>query len=128
MEPWFLEALLLLIFVVPLFIFFGYAVFDIIKRHDIGLGHKAIWLLVFCIVPIIGPLVYLVVRPPGTTAQEERLAGDAASQAAELATLADLHDRGKLSDEEFSHFKAQHADVAHEMPGSVREQRGSQLL
>ena len=102
MSDWIMEALLLVIVVVPLVVLFGYAVFDVIRRHGIGVGHKAIWLIVFCLVPIVGPLVYLVIRPPGVTAQEDALAGDGKSKAAELATLADLHDRGKLNDHEFA--------------------------
>ena len=65
MHSWFFEVLMLVIVVVPLVVLFGYAVFDVIRRHDIGVAHKAIWLIVFCLVPIVGPLVYLVIRPPG---------------------------------------------------------------
>ena len=112
MSDWIMEALLLVIVVVPLVVLFGYAVFDAIRRHDIGVAHKAIWLIVFCLVPIIGPLVYLVIRPPGVTAQENALAGDSASKVAELATLADLHDRGKLTDDEFAAQKARVLDTS----------------
>ena len=51
MSDWIMEALLLVIVVVPLVILFGYAVFDVIRRHGIGVAHKAIWLIVFCLVP-----------------------------------------------------------------------------
>jgi uncharacterized membrane protein len=124
MSSWIMEALLLVIVVVPLVILFGYAVFDVIRRHGIGVGHKAIWLVVFCLVPIVGPLVYLVIRPPGMTAQENALAGDSRSRAAELATLAELHDRGKLTDEEFHHSKAEHIFSGDRSQTSGREQRG----
>ena len=80
MSSWIMEALLLVIVVVPLVILFGYAVFDVIRRHDIGLGAQGMWLIAFCVLPIVGPLVYLVIRPPGMTAQEDALAGDEQEQ------------------------------------------------
>jgi hypothetical protein len=124
MSDWIMEALFLMIIVVPLVVLFGYAVFDVIKRHGIGVAHKAIWLIVFCLVPIVGPLVYLVIRPPGVTAEENALAGGGSSKAGELTALADLHDRGKLTDEEFEHSKAEHIWSGSRSQTSGREQRG----
>ena len=66
MDFW--HAFLLTIFVVPVIVLFAYAVWDVLRRHDASLWVRAIWLVVFCMLPIIGPLVYLVIRPPGTTA------------------------------------------------------------
>jgi hypothetical protein len=42
--------------------------------------------------------------------------------------LADLHDRGKLTDAEFEHVKAQHVDANYGRPATVKEQRGGQLM
>jgi len=128
MGEWISEAVLFTIFVVPLVVLFGYAVYDVVRRPDAGVALKAVWLVVFCLVPILGPLAYLVLRPPGTTAQEAALAGSERSRAAELTALADLHDRGKLTDREYEHIKAQHVFDDYGMPSSVREQRGSQML
>jgi hypothetical protein len=59
------------------------------------------------LVPFLGTLVYLVSRPSGPTAQERRGAPDIVSNGvAELAKLAELHDRGKLTDSEFAAEKA----------------------
>ena len=66
----FWHAFLLLIFTVPAVVLFGYAVYDVLRRHDANLVVRALWLIVFCVVPLIGPLVYLVIRPPGTTAED----------------------------------------------------------
>jgi hypothetical protein len=130
---WFWQGLLLAIFVVPFIVLFGYATWDVIRRHDARLVVRALWLIAFCVLPIIGPLIYLVIRPPGTTAYQRRVAhGEAATMttAAELGALADLHDRGKLTDREFEVAKSKHvgADVSEVTSGSVREQRGSQML
>ena len=130
---WFWQGLLLAIFVVPFIVLFGYATWDVVRRHDTGLVVRALWLIAFCVLPIIGPLVYLVIRPPGTTADQRRVAaGEAATAttAAELTALADLHDRGKLTDDEYAVAKSKHVgtDVSDVRAGSVREQRGSQML
>jgi hypothetical protein len=101
----FLDAMLFVVFVVPVVFFFCYAAFDVLRRHGIGIMARILWLLAFCLLPILGPLVYLVMRPPGVTAEENALAGDEKSQTAELTALADLHDRGKLTDEDFAHAK-----------------------
>jgi len=127
MSSWFGSAMLLAIFVVPVVVLFGYSVLDVVQRHGTGAGAKAVWLVVFCLVPLVGPLVYLVTRPPESRAQEEHLAGDETRRTAELPALAGLHDRGKLTDEEFKQAKERSIYGSHELPGSVREQRG-QLL
>ena len=124
--PWFWQAVLVAIFVVPVILLFGYAMIDVIRRPGMGGAVKALWLVAFCVLPIVGPLVYLVINPPGSREMEERLAGGESSRAAELSSLASLHDQGKLTDEEFRQAKEQSINSG--MPGSVREQRGSQLL
>jgi hypothetical protein len=131
--PWFWQGVLLLIFTVPVIVLFGYATWDVIRRHDANLAVRALWLIAFCVLPIIGPLIYLVIRPPGTTADQRRIAAGepaAATTAAELSTLAELHDRGKLTDHEYAAAKSKHVgvDVSDVTAGSVREQRGSQML
>jgi hypothetical protein len=108
---WFFQAVLLLIFTVPVIVLFAYAVFDVLRRQDAALWLRVIWLVVFCIVPIIGPLVYLVLRPPGVTAQQRAGTEGQISHAQELATLAELHDRGKLTDHEYQQAKAEHVGI-----------------
>jgi hypothetical protein len=92
---WFWQAVLLLMFTVPVLVLFAYAVYDVLRRHDAGLAKRLLWIVVFSILPILGPLVYLAFRPPGTTAQQRDGTAGTISQAQEIAILADLHDRGK---------------------------------
>ena len=54
--PWFLQAVLFAIFVVPVILLFGYAMLDVIRRPGMGVSGRALWLIGFCILPIIGPL------------------------------------------------------------------------
>ena len=109
MDFW--DVFFLLLIYVPLTLIWVFAVFDIFRRDDLSGVAKALWVAVVIIVPFLGTLIYLLLRPAGAT-PEERQALDAASRdfvaryspsssAEQLSVLADLHDRGKLSDEEF---------------------------
>jgi hypothetical protein len=93
-------------------------VFDIFRSHDLSNWSKAIWVLVIFVFPLIGVLGYLIIR--GQVMHEhqaqdhERLAAFRQYQAAatpnthvdDLRTLADLHDRGLLTGDEFERAKA----------------------
>jgi hypothetical protein len=94
-------------------------VFDIFRSRDLSNWGKALWILFIIVIPYIGVLAYLIVR--GHTMHEHQEQDQAQAQAFqrfeagarasdgrvdELAKLAELHDRGKLTDEEFSQAKA----------------------
>src|SRR3954454_20316261 len=38
---------------------------DIFRRHDIGGGHKALWVVFIIVVPFLGVLVYLIAQHDG---------------------------------------------------------------
>lgn len=106
----------LLLIYIPLIMIWSFALVDIFRRDDIGGGSKALWVVVVILLPFVGTLIYLIVRPAGATAVE-RQALDAASRdfveryspdskAQQLAVLADLQERGKLTEEEFAAEKA----------------------
>ena len=116
----FWNTFFLLLIYIPLIMIWAFAVIDIFRRDDIHGGAKAAWLIVVIILPFIGTLIYLIARKPGSTPEERaaleaaRTGGAAApastshpmSTADQLHKLADLHDRGKLTDEEFAAQKA----------------------
>jgi Short C-terminal domain/Phospholipase_D-nuclease N-terminal len=93
-------------------------VFDIFRSHDLSNWSKALWVLFIFVAPLIGVLVYLIVR--GHTMHEHqaqdrqqyeafrRFTHGTTPQAPadDLGKLADLRDRGVLSDEEFESAKA----------------------
>jgi hypothetical protein len=94
-------------------------VFDIFRSHDLSNAAKTLWILFIIILPFIGVLAYLLVR--GHTLHEHQeqdraqavafqrfkaTGGASSSQVDELAKLAELHDRGKLTDPEFEQAKA----------------------
>src|SRR5215204_3806267 len=112
----FWETFFLFLIFLPLAMVWAFALVDIFRRDDIGGGWKAFWVAVVVLLPFFGTLMYLVLRPSGAT-DEERAATEQASHAfvarysppesaAQLQTLADMHDRGKLTDEEFAAEKA----------------------
>jgi len=88
-------------------------IIDVFRSHDLSGWAKALWFLFVLFVPILGLLVYLVVRGP----KMSRRAFDAvdadlgpmtgtATTADELAKLADLRDRGAITVDEFERHKA----------------------
>ena len=95
---------------------------DIFRSHDLSGWAKALWFLFVLFIPLIGVLVYLIVR--GSSMHERAVqdaqrqdkefrqyvqqaaAGAPASSADQLSKLADLRDRGVISAEEFEREKA----------------------
>jgi hypothetical protein len=112
----FWQTVLLLLIFIPLLMVWGFALIDIFRRDDLSGGWKAIWLVAVIVLPLLGTLVYLLTRPPGATPAERQAMGianrEVAQQSAprspadQLSVLADLHDRGKLTDAEFAAEKA----------------------
>lgn len=108
----FWENFFLLLIFLPLAMIWGFALLDIFRRDDIGGFSKAVWVVCVILVPFFGTLFYLIARPAGATKQERELLDEAsrefvakyspANDAAELQAIADLHDRGKLTDDEFA--------------------------
>ena len=109
------------IFLFVIWIWLAIMVFvDIFRSHDMGGLAKAVWVLFIIILPFIGILVYLIARGGG---MHERAANQAAREqkafdsyirqtagssgnADELAKLADLKEKGVITDAEFDAQKA----------------------
>jgi ABC-type transport system involved in cytochrome bd biosynthesis fused ATPase/permease subunit len=95
---------------------------DIFRSHDLSGVAKALWVLFVLFIPLVGVLVYLIARGGKMhehAAQDARqqdqefrqyvqqaAASSPASTADQLSKLADLHDRGVISAEEFEREKA----------------------
>ncbi len=93
---------------------------DIFRSHDLSGWGKALWFLFVLILPLIGVLVYLIVRGGSmheravqqAQRQEEQFrsyvqeTASSQSPADQLAKLADLRDRGVITAEEFEREKA----------------------
>jgi hypothetical protein len=93
---------------------------DIFRSPDLHGFHKALWFLFVLFIPLIGVLVYLIVRGGKMhehavhQAQQQdqqfreyvRETAGSGNTADQLAKLADLRDRGVITPEEFEQQKA----------------------
>jgi Short C-terminal domain/Phospholipase_D-nuclease N-terminal len=95
---------------------------DIFRSHDLSGWGKALWIIFVIVVPYLGVFVYLIARGHKMAEHAQQQAADAdasarayiqsvasssgSSSADEVARLADLRDRGVLSEEEFQQAKA----------------------
>jgi type VI protein secretion system component VasK len=93
---------------------------DIFRSHDLSGWAKALWFLFVLFIPLVGVLVYLIVRGGSMheralqQAQQQdqearayiRQAAGTGSSADQLAKLADLRDRGVITPGEFEREKA----------------------
>ena len=84
---------------------------DLFQSADLSGWAKAGWVVLVILFPLIGILLYLIVRGQKMRAHEERtrIATDVAahrfSKADELTRLAELRDRGDISAEDYEHLK-----------------------
>lgn len=92
---------------------------DLFRDHELGGGAKAAWVLFLVVVPFLASLIYLIARGNGMRDRTIKAQADAkkhfdeyvrqqagaASPADELHKLAELKDKGALSQEEFDQAK-----------------------
>jgi hypothetical protein len=98
---------------------------DIFRSHDLKGWQKALWIIFVLLIPILGILIYLIVRGDKMRAHQiqasqewdeenrgyaHRGAGGERSVASELSELADLRDRGVLTNAEFEELKGRVID------------------
>jgi Phospholipase_D-nuclease N-terminal/Short C-terminal domain len=111
----FWENFFLLLLFLPIAMLWALALLDIFRRDDMGGGSKVLWVICVIVLPFLGSLIYLVTRPSGVTPQERAYVRERerdiarnlpADGVAQLSALADLHDRGKLTDSEYAAEKA----------------------
>ena len=93
---------------------------DLFRDHELSGGAKAAWVLVLVLIPFLASLVYLIVRGGGMRDRAVKAQADArkhfdeyvrqqahaGSPADELHKLAELKDKGALSEDEFQRAKA----------------------
>jgi putative oligomerization/nucleic acid binding protein/phospholipase D-like protein len=113
----FLWFFLFFIWIWLLIVVFG----DIFRSQDLSGWAKAIWCIFIILVPYLGVFVYLIARGgkmhehavAAAQAQDQAMrsyvqsvAGSGGGTADELARLADLREKGVISDAEFEQLKA----------------------
>jgi uncharacterized membrane protein len=97
-----------------MFIWIFIALFgDIFRRDDLSGGAKAGWIFLLVILPFLGALIYMIVRPKVTASDIEQITrAEAAYTAAakvtpadQIAKLQELRAAGAISEEEFQALK-----------------------
>jgi hypothetical protein len=91
---------------------------DVFRRHDIGGGKKALWLIFVIILPFLGVFIYIIVENDGMTqrnldrakaqqAQFDSYVRDTAGggAATEIANAKQLLDQGAITQAEFDAIK-----------------------
>ena len=121
----FWQLFLILAIFVPLIMLWVFTLVDLFNRRDLSGAAKALWAIAIVLLPLVAMLVYFIMRdsrselpgtrlygqtpPPRPPQPVPASAADAAVGADvvadQLERLADLHDRGILSDEEFQREK-----------------------
>lgn len=92
---------------------------DLFRDHDMSGWGKAVWVVFLIFIPFLTALVYLIARGGGMRERavkeqaeqkkhfDEYIRETAGSSSVdELANLAELHDKGKISDAEYEQMKA----------------------
>jgi hypothetical protein len=115
------EALWLIIvsflFIAYLMMLFS-VIADLFRDRELGGAAKAIWAVALIFFPLVTMLIYLIVRGGGMAerslqqASQDKAAVDsyirevaAVDPAASLATASQLHEQGKLNDDEYAALK-----------------------
>ncbi len=97
-----------------MFIWIFIALFgDIFRRDDLSGGAKAGWIFLLVILPFLGALIYMIVRPKVTASDIEQITrAEAAYTAAakvtpadQIAKLQELRAAGAITEEEFQALK-----------------------
>jgi ABC-type multidrug transport system fused ATPase/permease subunit len=110
------EVFFFFIWIMLLFYVFA----DIFRSHDMGGGLKTVWVIFIIILPFLGVFVYVIARGgsmhqrQAQAVQQQQAAMDAyvkdvagsSSTADQLAKLAELKDKGTLTEAEFAAEKA----------------------
>lgn len=119
----FWELFVILLVFVPLIMLWVFTLADLFQRRDLSGAAKALWAIAIVLLPVIAMVIYFIMRDTdGTVPEAAPQASDpqprdvpvvavasvpvgAADVADQLDRLADLRDRGVLTDEEFQREK-----------------------
>ncbi|MEA2023059.1 MAG: SHOCT domain-containing protein [Actinomycetota bacterium] len=114
----FWQVFLMLMIFVPLIMLWVFTLVDLFQRADLSGIAKALWAIAIVLLPLIGMLVYFLLREPTAPAVGDRPTSTpvepsdpavsppgAADVADQLERLADLRDKSILTDDEFQREK-----------------------
>jgi predicted PurR-regulated permease PerM len=115
----FLWSLIVIFFMVVYFLILFSIIVDVFRRHDIGGGKKAVWLLFILFFPLLGLLSYVIVNGHGIAQRQAKdvqksqaeyddyvrsVAGGGGAE--QIAKAKELLDAGTITPAEFDQLKA----------------------
>lgn len=110
----FANYFLLLLIWIPLIMLWLFALMDLARRADLGGLAKGLWAVAIVLLPIVGMLVYFIMRPheaeeyADATVRMEEIRSETLGvddSIDQLERLGDLKESGALTDEEFASMK-----------------------
>jgi hypothetical protein len=114
----FWQVFLMLMIFVPLIMLWIFTLVDLFQRPDLSGIAKAMWAIAVVLLPLIGMLIYFILRDSETPTTDDRPVSippassdpggsppGAADVADQLERLADLRDKSILTDDEFQREK-----------------------
>jgi predicted PurR-regulated permease PerM len=115
----FLWSLIVIFFMVVYFFMLFSIVVDVFRRHDIGGGKKALWLLFILFFPLLGLISYLIVNGHGIAERQQKDVQRSQAEfddyvksvsggggAEQIAKAKELLDAGTITQAEFDQLKA----------------------
>jgi type VI protein secretion system component VasK len=115
-----LWSLLIIFFMVMYFMILFSVIMDIFRRHDMGGGMKAVWIILLLFIPFLSLIIYVIIYGQAmgqrrAAAVEQSLedqqqyirsVAKSASPAEQIAEAQRLLDAGSITREEFDRLKA----------------------
>lgn len=101
------NVFLVIAIAVPLFLLWVAVIVDLLRRNDLSIGKKLMWLVIVVFSVHIGVLLYFIFRPIPPPAGKRRHDKDERASAIvdSIESLHAQHDLGDISDEAYLHAK-----------------------
>lgn len=93
------ETQILIVWVLPLLVTLVYMIIEVIRRPDLPVLRKVVWVALMIVVPVVALAIYIVVRPPRPVLPS---GGGDVSRAEEFVLLAERRQRGEIDGDRFA--------------------------
>jgi uncharacterized membrane protein len=109
------DVLLVIAITVPLFLLWVAVIVDLLRRKDLSIGKKLMWLVIVVVTVYIGVVLYFIFRPvPPPSGKREHDKDDRASAiVASIEVLHVQHDAGDISDDAYLNAKRELLGLSH---------------
>jgi hypothetical protein len=108
----------LMLIYIPLILLWLFALHDLTKRSDMSGLAKGLWAIAVVFLPVVGMLLYFIVRPdapvvvepPGAVRPDDNTGPLSDADIEELQKLSELRESGAITDVEFASLKTKMLD------------------